>query len=48
MADIDKFKSVNDNYGHIVGDQVLAELASRISKMLRRSIYLPAMAVMNS
>lgn len=35
MADIDKFKSVNDNYGHIVGDQVLAELASRISKMLR-------------
>jgi two-component system, cell cycle response regulator len=30
MVDGDKFKSVNDTYGHHVGDAVLKELASRI------------------
>ena len=28
MADIDKFKSINDNHGHGVGDQVLQQIAS--------------------
>lgn len=35
MADIDHFKSVNDTYGHAVGDAILRTIASRISDNLR-------------
>jgi two-component system cell cycle response regulator len=35
IIDIDYFKSVNDNYGHDSGDEVLREFASRIAANVR-------------
>ena len=35
LFDVDFFKHTNDNYGHQVGDEVLKELANRVSRNLR-------------
>lgn len=36
MIDVDYFKAVNDDHGHLVGDEVLRVLASRLANSFRR------------
>ena len=36
MIDVDDFKKVNDQYGHLAGDQVLRELSEVLQKNIRK------------
>ncbi len=36
MLDMDNFKAVNDNYGHIAGDETLKIFAGTLKEICRR------------
>jgi diguanylate cyclase (GGDEF)-like protein len=36
MLDLDRFKQVNDRFGHAAGDHVLISIASRLARLLRQ------------
>jgi diguanylate cyclase (GGDEF)-like protein len=37
MIDVDEFKSINDRFGHVIGDKLLQEISKTIQKALPRS-----------
>lgn len=44
FIDIDRFKSINDLYGHDVGDKIIINVGNRLNKILKNTDYLARLA----
>lgn len=40
FIDIDRFKLINDSFGHFVGDHIIVEIASRVKKHLGHNVFI--------
>ncbi|WP_024850194.1 bifunctional diguanylate cyclase/phosphodiesterase [Hydrogenovibrio kuenenii] len=40
FIDLDNFKTINDNFGHKIGDQILSEVARRLAVFVEKGEYL--------
>ena len=48
FIDVDRFKDVNDRFGHLIGDQLLIAVTKRLQACVRSGDVIARLGVMNS